>query len=261
MAPQASSETRERPRILVQGHRGYSERYPENTLLSMERAFAVGADRVEIDLGLTADEQVVIIHDATVDRTTNGQGEVATLTLSQVDELDAGSWKAHEFAGSRIPTLDEALELSERRGELNIEIKCRNRDTALVARTALLGVRTVKRHDAVRRVIFSSFCLGPLRLARQECPAVRLLLIDWDEPGTGSGLQSAIEERFFGWAPKAVYATSERIRAAKAAGLHVQIGAAEIGPRLFEWIGDGADAFSADNPEELVAFLGKDQEM
>ncbi|HID07521.1 MAG TPA: glycerophosphodiester phosphodiesterase, partial [Armatimonadetes bacterium] len=87
-----------RVRPIVIGHRGFSARYPENTLLSFRKAVELGVDGVELDVRLSKDGMAVLMHDATVDRTTNGIGAVADLTWEQLRTLDAGSWKAEEFA-------------------------------------------------------------------------------------------------------------------------------------------------------------------
>lgn len=84
------------------GHRGYSARYPENTLLSLKKAVEVGCDGIELDVRLTRDNKVVVIHDKNLERTTNGKGPVAQFTLKQLKKLDAGH-------GEKIPTLEEVL--------------------------------------------------------------------------------------------------------------------------------------------------------
>ena len=104
-------------------HRGASDKYPENTLLAFEQALVQKADGVECDVHLTADGEVVVIHDATVDRTTDGHGAVRDLTLEKLGKLDAGSWKSGRFAGQRIPTLCEVVELVHGRAQLFVEIK------------------------------------------------------------------------------------------------------------------------------------------
>jgi glycerophosphoryl diester phosphodiesterase len=90
-------------------HRGYSAAFPENTLVAVEAGFAAAADVVEIDLLKSSDGEVVIFHDDTLDRTTNGTGRVDQTTLADLELLDAGSWFAPEFAGEKIPTLVEVL--------------------------------------------------------------------------------------------------------------------------------------------------------
>ena len=87
-------------------HRGSKGTHPENTLASFKGAVRVGSDGIELDVHLTKDGQLVVIHDETVDRTTNGTGEIRTLTLAEIKEFDAGSWFKSDFAGEKIPTLE-----------------------------------------------------------------------------------------------------------------------------------------------------------
>jgi glycerophosphoryl diester phosphodiesterase len=100
--------------VLVIAHRGASGHAPENTLAAFRKAVAQGASFIETDLQLSRDARFVAIHDATVNRTTNGQGAVHDLTLVELRHLDAGSWFGSEFAGERIPTLEEILEFSKK---------------------------------------------------------------------------------------------------------------------------------------------------
>jgi len=109
---------------LICAHRGNSAYFPENTLVALRSACDIGVPMAEIDVHRTADGHIVVMHDATVDRTTNGTGMVADLTLEQIRALDAGSWKSPEFAGEKVPTLAEALELCHKHGMvLCIEVK------------------------------------------------------------------------------------------------------------------------------------------
>src|SRR5256886_16194559 len=100
--------------MLVIAHRGASGNAPENTLAAFKKAVALGATFIETDLQLSRDAHFVAIHDTTVDRTTNGQGAVHDMTLADLRRLDAGSWFGSEFAGERIPTLEEILEFSKK---------------------------------------------------------------------------------------------------------------------------------------------------
>lgn len=97
----------------IAGHRGGSAAAPENTLPAVRAAIARGFDYVEVDLTLTADGHAVLMHDATVDRTTDGTGRVADLTFAQVRALDAGAWFGAEFTGTRVPSADELLDVLE----------------------------------------------------------------------------------------------------------------------------------------------------
>jgi len=105
------------------GHRGYPAKYPENTLAAFEAAIQAGAVMIELDVMLSRDRKVVVIHDATLDRTTNGKGSVADYTLAELKQLDAGSWYDAQFAAQQIPELSEVLDLVDDRAYINIEIK------------------------------------------------------------------------------------------------------------------------------------------
>jgi glycerophosphoryl diester phosphodiesterase len=101
-------------RVLAIAHRGASGYAPENTLAAFRRAVAQGASFIETDLHLTRDAHFVAIHDENVERTTNGRGPIQNMTLAEARRLDAGSWFASEFAGERIPTLDDVLEFARK---------------------------------------------------------------------------------------------------------------------------------------------------
>ena len=104
-------------------HRGFSSQYPENTLLAFQKALNLGVPHMEFDLQITADNHLVIMHDRTVDRTTNGSGNVSDITLAQIKELDAGSHLSTEFAGEKVPTFEETLNLLGGRAKMAIELK------------------------------------------------------------------------------------------------------------------------------------------
>jgi len=92
---------------LIIGHRGFRARYPENTMAAFAGAVDAGADMIEFDVQLSSDGIPVVIHDRTLDRTTNGSGPVTSHTLSQLKKLDAGSWFQSRFRAQTIPTLEE----------------------------------------------------------------------------------------------------------------------------------------------------------
>jgi glycerophosphoryl diester phosphodiesterase len=120
----------------VSGHRGASARAPENTLLALDTAWRAGATLAEIDVQLTRDGHVVLMHDPTVDRTTTGHGYVKDLTLGELRALDAGGWFGPEFRGERVPTLREVLVWARNKLVLLVELKnVPFRDLPLVERT------------------------------------------------------------------------------------------------------------------------------
>lgn len=115
----------ERP--LIMAHRGFQSQYPENTIAAFTAAVEAGAQYLELDVSFSKDRQVVVLHDDTVDRTTNGTGPVHEYLLKELKQLDAGSWFHPGFAQERIPTLSEVLDVFAGRVCLNIEIKSYDR--------------------------------------------------------------------------------------------------------------------------------------
>ena len=109
--------------VSVVAHRGFSGKYPENTKLAFEKALALNVEMVEFDVQLSQDRQLIVIHDPTVDRTSDGTGKIEELTLAEIKALDAGSWFAPQFRGQRFLTFQEALDLLAGQVRLNIHIK------------------------------------------------------------------------------------------------------------------------------------------
>jgi glycerophosphoryl diester phosphodiesterase len=146
-------------RPLIIGHRGASMHAPENTLAAFQMAMAQGADGIELDVKRCATGEVVVMHDATVDRTTDGKGAVHELSLAQLRALNAGK-------GERVPTLDEVIETTASSATpflINIEVT--NYSTPFDGLEQCV-VDVVKRHDCAERILFSSFNpLGVKRLA------------------------------------------------------------------------------------------------
>ena len=147
-------------------HRGASGdgTAPENTLAAIEKAIEIGVDAVEIDIRLTADNQVVVIHDRTVGRTTNGKGPVDTLTLAEVKKLDAGGWFGRNYANERIPTLEEVLDLIGWRSLLLIEAKTEE--------AAERAVATIRAQRAQSRVVMQSFSGTAIRSINRLDPRI-----------------------------------------------------------------------------------------
>lgn len=111
--------------VKLAAHRGFSAKFPENTLLAMREAMKLDIDMLEIDLHMTKDGEIILMHDHLVDRTTNGTGLIREKTLAEMRALDAGSWKGEEFAGEIVPTFREFLEFLKDHPwvEVNVELK------------------------------------------------------------------------------------------------------------------------------------------
>lgn len=141
-------------RMIVIAHRGHSKKAPENTMAAFELALEVGAGGLELDVHLSKDGEVVVIHDDTLERTTTGQGRVEAHTWAELKQLDAGSWFAPEFTGERIPSLRQVLELLKGRDTLlNIELKAGLGFEHLNEKLVPL----LDKYDCWERTIISSF--------------------------------------------------------------------------------------------------------
>lgn len=138
-------------KALIIAHRGASGQAPENTLAAVKLALDQKADMIEIDVFLTQDEQLVVLHDETVDRTTNGQGLIEAMTLAEVKKLDAGSWFSDKYRGEKIPTLAEVLQTVQGKAQLLIEIKKSGR--GITQKVAAM----VKAHQATPWCVIQSF--------------------------------------------------------------------------------------------------------
>ena len=115
-----------RENIMIVGHRGIRNLYPENTMVSFRAALELRLDLIEFDVHFTKDKTLVVCHDGTIDRTTNGTGKIRDMTLQQLQSYDAGIVMGERFAGQYIPTLEEVLELmanADYEVLLNVEIK------------------------------------------------------------------------------------------------------------------------------------------
>lgn len=157
----------------VVAHRGASSLAPENTIAAQEIARRSGADFIENDVRLSQDGVPHLMHDATVDRTTDSTGPIATLSSAQLRALDAGSWFAPVFAGARVPTLTEQLaDLRTRGGNLLLEIK-RADDIQQVA--AIIDI--VRVQEMTDRVLIQSFDPQHLRWVRTLAPDLPLGLL------------------------------------------------------------------------------------
>lgn len=157
------------PLPIVFAHRGDLAHAPENTLPSFQQAIQKGADGVELDAKLTVDGHVIVFHDMSVDRTSNGSGKVASLTLDAIRKLDAGSWFNEKFKGTQVPLLEEVFETVGKDKLINIELT--NYSTprdGLVDKVCDL----INRHGNQKQIIFSSFFASNLRRGAHILPEI-----------------------------------------------------------------------------------------
>ncbi len=174
----------------ISAHRGYSSAAPENTIPALEAALALGAHVAEVDVRLTRDGHLVLMHDRTLNRTTDGSGPVADATLEEVRQLDAGSWFDRKFAGTKVPTLDETLAWSK--GRLGFLLELKNypaRDPRFVPEV----IACVKRNRASDFVVIAGFDHGTMKEVHELEPSWNLEIIthcrmaDWVHEAKAAG--------------------------------------------------------------------------
>ena len=240
---------------IVFAHRGASAHAPENTIAAFELALEHGADAIELDVKLSADEKVVVIHDPAVDRTTGAHGRVKDLPLAELQALDAGSFLSEKFQGERIPTLEEVFETVGKRTFINVELTnyATPRDH-LVESVCIL----VKKFGLQERVLFSSFLPSNLSHARRYLPDVPTGLLALD------GLLG-LWARSFGFAfgkddalhPNLKNVTQQQVYFAHRLNRRVHVWTVNEEAdmrRLFKW---GVDGIFTDDPQLAVKVRGE----
>jgi glycerophosphoryl diester phosphodiesterase len=169
--------------VLVIAHRGASGTRPENTLSAFRRAEALGAHMIELDVQLTRDGEVVVIHDWTLARTTNGRGRIASRSLEELRRLDAGGWFGPDYLDERIPTLREVLDAIAL--PVNVELKALG-DDGLEAR----ALQVVQAAGAEARVVFSSFAAESLVRLRTRSASAAIAVL-WSRRQLAAALRLA----------------------------------------------------------------------
>ncbi|EPM7996408.1 glycerophosphoryl diester phosphodiesterase [Vibrio vulnificus] len=158
---------------MIVGHRGVAGSYPENTRVSVQAAIDLGLSWVEIDVQPTKDNVLVVCHDHTIDRCSNGKGRVDAYSLKELQAFDFGGWFDEAFAGEPIMTLESLLNLAAEYGlGLNIEVKVDNHDVAEVA----LNLKNLldKSPLTANKILLSSFSHDIILQLHQHCPGYKL---------------------------------------------------------------------------------------
>ena len=202
-------------------HRGYKKKYPENTLVAFKAAMDAGVPMIELDVMLSRDRKLVVIHDETLERTTNGHGPVHDYTLEELKQLDAGSWFHSEFVGQRLPELGEVLELVDGRVITNIEIKSHayepHHPPDAIEKQI---VDLVKQKKSRNLFLISSFDPNILEQisAMQDPPALALIS---KKPADGETLKICAQLKVFSWHPDYRVVTPNQVKKMHAAGIRV----------------------------------------
>ena len=237
-------------RPLIMGHRGAMGHAPENTLASFKRAHELGVEAVELDVHLSADGVLVVHHDETLDRTTDGHGELADLTLDQLRQLDAGKKFAPEFAGERIPTLEEVLTWAKG-VELPVVIEFkRNLNVRRIVEAAIAEVERLQASQDVAFISFDHFVPAGLKQARPQWTTGVLFVgrpVDAVHLATASGADGLL--------PNFYFVEPDMVQAAHAAGKWVGVWAPNSEKELGYVLQTGVDMIGTNFPDRLHAML------
>lgn len=240
-------------RPLVFAHRGACKVAPENTLPAFEAALRLGADGVELDVQYSSDSKLVIHHNPRLDGTTNGEGRVTSHTLAELRGLDAGSWFDPKFAGTKIATLDEVLDLLKGKLFVNIEIK------ALDQATMGLGVDVVKAvrdHAMEDQVVVSSFNPLALRRTKMAGPEIEAgLLLAPDLPGWTRWGFTRGYSKADGLHPESPMVDDAYMARAARLNMPVRVWTVNEPAEMQRMIDLGVDAIITDYPERALALL------
>jgi glycerophosphoryl diester phosphodiesterase len=231
-------------KIVVIAHRGEHLRHPENTMPAFAEAVRVSADYIEVDVRTTSDGKLVLMHDASVTRTTDGQGDVAKMTFDEIRALDAGIKKGPEFKGVRVPTFDEVLDYA--RGKINIYVDVKQ----VVAKDLVEHIHDRGMTDHV--VIYS----GRISKAIQDLDATLKIMPEAGNPKFAQTLVDQLHPKVLAFdandfKPDTIAVAKE----AKALIYVDRLGPADTAVVWQEAIDAGADGIQTDHPEELVQYL------
>lgn len=247
--------------IKVIAHRGASAYAPENTLAAIDKALELGTDAIEIDFRQTKDCALVAFHDASVNRTTNGRGDIADLTFAQVRQLDAGSWFGQAFKGEQIPTIDEVVNRVGKRASLILELKEAIDDCPSPVEKAVEAART---GGIEATVYIKSFYYPLLTQARQLAPQMKQIyvylyysemlnwLIDYrprfrDPLETGA---EVLQEHRFSL-------SADSVRAIQKAGKQVVVWDVQNEQAMIEAIDIGVDFIETDYPDVAMKLINE----
>jgi len=241
----------------VVAHRGLSASYPENTHRAFGAALALGVDWIELDVVMTADNEVIVSHDTTADRCTDGSGAFYTKTLREVKTLDAGSWFAAEFARERIPTLDEVLDQVEPTAtRLCIEIKGDSSERLIA--TAHETVVRLQKRQFLRNVSISSFNADCLHAVRQWEPRLTTNFDPTPQDGTLSTWELCqqclqVGANFFSHRYQTL--TPDLVDEARSHGLAMWAWTVNDAEAMQRMLSLGVDAILTDDPSTLKDLL------
>lgn len=232
--------------ILNVAHRGASGLAPENTMAAFEKAVELEADAIELDLHVSHDGELVIIHDDTLDRTTDSQGPVHTRSLNELKQLDAGRWFSERYAGQRIPTLAEVLDRFAGKVPLALEIKA---GSAFFRGIEKRVVSVLREYQVISQVAVASFDHHALLRLKELEPSLRTAALLVGRPVSMPVIAEACKADTM--ALECSLITKTEVDACRAAGLQLVVWVVNEPARMRYFIDLGVDGIITDRPDLL----------
>jgi len=232
--------------IIIEAHRGDSFNAPENTMAAFRRAIELNAPAIELDVHPAMDGTLMVMHDDTVDRTTNGAGAVSAMAVEELLKLDAGAKFSPAFSGEKIPTLVDVFNLlASGNIRLNIEIKA----SPPGMNVPFTLVNLLRRFDKERHYVVSSFNPDALLAVRTIAPEITLALI-----GNGPEILPQAQQQHFSWIHGNFRTVDAQLIArAHATGLRVNIWTMDDPARVAYWRGINVDKICTNCPAKILA--------
>jgi glycerophosphoryl diester phosphodiesterase len=229
-------------------HRGYQAKYPENTLSAFKAALEAGAAMIELDVTFSRDRRLVVIHDADLERTTNGRGPVNGLILDELKQLDAGGWLHPRFSGERLPELAEVLDLAKGRAFIDIEIKSSayepDHPPDSIERQVVELVRQKEIQDYVLISSFEEKILTQLS-SMEAAPPLALIAKHSADDHT---VERCSRLNLFSWHPEQLVVTPDQVKMMHTAGMRVFPYNVNTAAELERMLAMGVDGMITDDP-------------
>lgn len=244
---------------LAIAHRGNAVAAPENTLAAYQQAFSDGVDMIETDVNISKDGQLIIIHDSTLDRTTNLSGNVHDHTLEELRQADVGSWFHANFSNERIPTIQEAMDFSDRfQLAMCFEVKGLGTQRSFVIAEKLVDI--IQKHNAFDRIFLSSYYHDALAQAKIKAPQLMLApekLPDDVEPDIEDMLHQAEALKAEVIQLHYRYLYPEVLNACHDAGVAIWVWPTTLEEEIKPALDLGADGVMGDNPALAKMLINK----
>jgi glycerophosphoryl diester phosphodiesterase len=238
-------------RPVLIAHRGAAADAPENTIAAFELALEQGADGLDLDVHLSADEHPVVIHDFTLERTTDGSGAVSALRVRELKRLDAGGWRDRRFEGQRVQTLQEVFERFRDRARFWLELKG---GAALYPGLEERVVSTIEIYDVVDRVLVQSFDPIALATVRSLNPEIRVGTLVAQDPLDPALLGPDAPDAI---CPAIGMCTEKLVGAIRRAGRDCYVWTVNEPAQMDRLVGWGVSGIITDRPGALRARLGR----